>query len=603
MDMTWYHNKLPGTVVLCVVLLCCGVERNATADALMVTRAMKATTVAEIYIEEDSVRVELEVGVTDLGGFRNILPDGVYEKLGYDPKPLAERLGLFFGEEWLVGVGGRPLPGRITRMGVRERVERDEVTGEPLPSRADEIETVVFIAIAYSLPGHPTQLSLRPPMKANGAGPAASIGFVAYHMNLPVTDFRYLGGEETLDLDWDDPWYSRFRNRNLKRRFDAPVSAFLYIENFEVRKEIIARPIDLQGWVDLGLTGKDTIRVADQDEMKERVVAFLAARNPVTIDGATPPPILDRIHFVRRSLRRTGVIDPPEDLPTTSATLGIIFVYPVDSLPQEVSMSWELFSERIQIVPSSATDEAGGLPYSLTPGDSVLVWKNYLTNPTSFALVDVALPGIRVVEIPLLSAVCLIGLLGAGILLRRRDRGRAMLVGVAVLSLAGAILLWPFAKVPLPFTGGRAVADSEVERVVGGLLTNVYRAFDFRDESTIYDTLAHSVSGDLLTEIYLETRRQLELRNQGGALVKVKDVVMQTVEAEPIGGGDGFVARCTWNVTGSVGHWGHIHTRINRYDATLTVQPVDGVWKITALELIEEERVTWMDTDDRDFQS
>ena len=38
--------------------------------------------------------------------------------------------------------------------------------------------------------------------------------------------------------------------------------------------------------------------------------------------------------------------------------------------------------------------------------------------------------------------------------------------------------------------------------------------------------------------------------------------------------------------------WGHTHTRVNQYTAVLTIQPVDGVWKITNLELIEEKRVS-----------
>jgi len=31
--------------------------------------------------------------------------------------------------------------------------------------------------------------------------------------------------------------------------------------------------------------------------------------------------------------------------------------------------------------------------------------------------------------------------------------------------------------------------------------------------------------------------------------------------------------------------------RKNQYEAKLTVEPVDGVWKITSLEMIEEKRI------------
>jgi len=42
---------------------------------------------------------------------------------------------------------------------------------------------------------------------------------------------------------------------------------------------------------------------------------------------------------------------------------------------------------------------------------------------------------------------------------------------------------------------------------------------------------------------------------------------------------------------GSAGHWGHIHQWKNRYDAEITIQAVDGVWKLTAMELKDEERL------------
>ena len=40
-----------------------------------------------------------------------------------------------------------------------------------------------------------------------------------------------------------------------------------------------------------------------------------------------------------------------------------------------------------------------------------------------------------------------------------------------------------------------------------------------------------------------------------------------------------------------MGHWGHVHTRKNLYDAIITVKAVDGNWKITELELLEEQRI------------
>ena len=94
-----------------------------------------------------------------------------------------------------------------------------------------------------------------------------------------------------------------------------------------------------------------------------------------------------------------------------------------------------------------------------------------------------------------------------------------------------------------------------------------------------------------MTDTYLETRKSLELENQGGARAKVKSVEMVESSHTPLTGDVGFESLSTWNVGGSVGHWGHVHQRQNQYQARLTVKAVDGRWKITALEVIHEERL------------
>ena len=132
--------------------------------------------------------------------------------------------------------------------------------------------------------------------------------------------------------------------------------------------------------------------------------------------------------------------------------------------------------------------------------------------------------------------------------------------------------------------------SARLQGLVGDLLHNVYRAFDFRGEEEIYDLLARSASGDLLTSIYLEIRRGLELANQGGARVKVKDI--EVLDTKLLSrAGQTFNVESRWNVAGSVGHWGHVHQRSNAYHALLEISEVDGAWKLTGLEILEEQRL------------
>ena len=82
-----------------------------------------------------------------------------------------------------------------------------------------------------------------------------------------------------------------------------------------------------------------------------------------------------------------------------------------------------------------------------------------------------------------------------------------------------AISRWPAASAlsSAPSTG-------EARRILAGVLPNVYRAFEFREESDAYDRLAVSVTGDTLSEIYLEHRRSLEMEERGGARARVETV-------------------------------------------------------------------------------
>ena len=246
------------------------------------------------------------------------------------------------------------------------------------------------------------------------------------------------------------------------------------------------------------------------------------------------------------------VVEPGIDININSAVVGVIFVYPTPSLPDSAVMTWDMFDERIQTVPASAVDEAGPLPTFLQPDFAVLEWQNFLKNPTVPGLVALAPP-------PPSAALWLYRLrwwaIGAALILltlwARRKQLVIALGAVAVLLIVGASLIL-----------GRPLAppNEATETVVADLLRNVYQAFDYREESDIYDTLERSVAGDLLIDIYLETQRSLELANQGGARAKVKSVEMQAIRITAADEPNAFRAHATWNVNGSVGHWGHVHT-------------------------------------------
>ena len=127
--------------------------------------------------------------------------------------------------------------------------------------------------------------------------------------------------------------------------------------------------------------------------------------------------------------------------------------------------------------------------------------------------------------------------------------------------------------------------------ILDGLLTNVYRAFDVRDENRVYDRLAMSVMGDQLAQIYLQNRQSLELEKRGGARANVDEVNILAVNAVKSSADAGFVADAIWTVSGSVSHFGHTHYRRNKNHALVTFVIDDDSWKIKDIEVIEEKRL------------
>ncbi|MBW2510034.1 MAG: hypothetical protein JRE81_15500 [Deltaproteobacteria bacterium] len=549
----------------------------AAADAVVVTRAMTAGTIMEAFVDSEAIVVELEVGEPELSQFPTLVEAATSEK--------ALPISIPPGAELSFVADGKQLRGTIESVERRKKLERDEVSGEPLPKPG--AEEALFVSLRYPLRDEPKTLVLSPPSKDGYA--IADIGFVVYHRGVAVNDFRYLSSSERLELDWEDPFYSRFVRRALKRKFDSPMNVFLYVEPFEVRKEFVVRPLDLARFTDLDIRRHEPVPPERREALLAQIAEFLAKRAPVTIDGEQPEPILDRIHFLRRGLRMTRVVTPDEPIDGTNAIVGAIFVYPVDGLPREVRLDWDLFDERIQRVPGTATDEAGPMPYFLTNDDRQLHWVNFLKGSALPGRLEVQSPKSHL-SVPAVFSVGLILALGLWIVAWRRDSWVLGHAAVALVAVAWFVPT-PTLEIPIP-SEVRAPSGEEAAPTIHALLYNVYRALDFRDEGVVFDRLAQSLAGDVLERVYLEMRKGLRLENQGGARVRVREVDLLSVIPLHAEGAGALRYRTQWNATGSVGHCGHTHMRTNQYEADLTLARIEAQWKIADIQILQEQRVT-----------
>lgn len=579
---------------------------SARADWINLTGAETAPNIVEIYVLDDHVRLVLEVYIGDLEFFEELIPDDwVKDSKVQRPAP-EERLKIFASEKFqFVTDTGEKLEAQLQLVEPRLRTDRQSpfagminpYTRRRMPE-APEDKRVLYAEVVYPFPKKkPKTLIIIPPLDKEGRA-LVTIGFIAYHKAVPIIDFRYLGAPARLALDWEDPWYSKFGNPNLKRHHKSALMSYLYVEPYEVRHEILTRVKDLEEWMDLGLRGDEYIEVDEWEPLKKRVGEFMLDKNTVLVDGESLRPILDRADYVKVALTGIQLLEQPERLELSTAIVGVKLAYLTDALPKEVTVDWELFTDQVQRVPATAIDPAGPLVSFVTPDDNVHRWTNFLKNYKPPQVAEVIVPdSLTKFSVPIGSAVgllLLVPVLWQIKARRRQSRSIRFQVVVGALLLGTSLVLSPYmhASIGKPAIMAPALSEAEATLVLQSLLKNVYRAFDFRREEDVYDKLAVSVSGDLLADVYLQNRKSLAVQKAGGAQAKVKEIEILDVAVEPHPERSLALSfKSTWTAFGTVGHWGHVHGRKNEYRANIIVEPVDGVWKITELELLEEKRI------------
>jgi hypothetical protein len=591
------------TLVLLTAFIVCA--SPAGADWINFSGAENARNIAEIHINDDHVSVNLEVYVGDLEIFEELIPDDMIRAHIPGRPSTAELLRIFSEKTFQIkNDRGDNLHARLELVEPRMRKERpspfagmiNPYTRQRIPGPPED-KRVLYAKLVYPFRKKPKSLTIIPPVDDRGMS-RASIGFITYHKRVPIIDFRYLSELSTITLNWQDPWYSSFDKKALKRWQQGGVMSFLYIEPYEVRHEVLARVKDLESWMDFGFRGEEFIEADENDLLKKQVGEFFLKNDNVLIEGKKLRPILDRIAFVKYSMTGSTFLQQPERIPINTAMVGVIITYLTDGIPQDVVNEWNLWSDRVQKVPTNAIDPAGPFKSYITPDDNVHVWKNYLKQYT--------IPTVETVTadrsatsfgLPAGSLLCLAGAVPVIMQIRsRKQKAKPVLLqtGVITVLVAASFFAYPYLHVQVSKPGSLAsrVTVDEAKVILHSLLKNVYRAFDFREEEDVYDKLAISASGDLLSDIYLQNRKSFEVQRAGGAQARVKEVEVQDVKVESVQDRPSAVAlKSKWTAMGTVGHWGHIHSRKNEYEAIVTVEPVDGSWKIIGLELLEEKRI------------
>ena len=378
---------------------------------------------------------------------------------------------------------------------------------------------------------------------------------------------------------------------------EKPVAAtYLYIEPYQTRLEALFDAQMFFGWIGETIDPAAPLTTEGQADFEKRAASKVESWCAVRDNGSTALGRLVSVSFVKGKPGQTEPMKEGESVVPKECMVGMMWEFATSPAPQTIEAQWWEWNPPVTTLPMKIFFGSQSEGFEMTRALPFAKWQNDGRLPPPKALAEVPLlPPVTYIPIPVASLIWLaIGY--AYYVLRNRTgrKPRGGWLGMMIAWLFVAAILSPMAimqvRNPTDQIAAPVATPADATRIAKPLLKNIYHAFDYRTESQIYDSLSRSVHGDFLRKLYLDTMQSLAIEGREGTRVRVSDVDVQ-IDKVSAGKGLSFTAEGQWTALGTVGHWGHTHTRVNRYNAKVTIDPVAGEWKITGIEVLELRRL------------
>lgn len=596
-----------GTALLLLAVACAGshVAANTTVNSTPIESAHPLSIVeADIYVAKKKLIMRLKCFAEDLELLQGVEP---YEDGKYDNTELEEGTSdhakYLLEKIIILDANGDPMSGKIT-----------EIKGFEIPEGGIEsgklMNYTMGYVFEYSYESAPDFITVEQQMVAEGALLPSELKVrvkqAGSEVPFPVKIIKP-SFPETYPFDWEnlppaekdsvedwEAWFDEQREKNLGIESYGSVYSFVYITRREVRQEVLIPIASLSTFIDIESKDGRFLDIAEQDALKSKIEVLFSESNPVTIHDKSVTPKFDRIDFYGLDLRDFAMQAERRKVSMANGRVGVIMSYVSNATPANVSVTWDMFNSVVRSVDTIvfALEKVSRTQFSKFLDNNTYTWSKAepeVDEPIRAVPADFDLPYWE--RFPWLTILLLVGAVYAFVTGRLDDSNdrRYMVAGGLT---AAAIMVLPFATVDLyaPSARRMRVEEQKADEIFEVVHSNLFRAFEFTDEGMIYDGLAKSVDGKLLSELYLQLNDSLRIKEQGDAVANITAVNFLDGElksnrnffstVEP-----GFVYRCKWNLVGTIEHWGHIHERTNTYDATFDVQAIENEWKITSMKL------------------
>ncbi len=570
---------------------------------------------ADIYVNRKKITMRLTCFAEDLELLQGVsaLEDGLYDDIELMDATVDH--GKYLGERIIL----RDANGEKMKPKLVETVEI-EFPDEGIKAGTLMNYKLSFVfEFVYKTP--PEFITIQQEMVAEGALLPSELKILMKQAgsDTPFMHMMKPSQPETFQFDWEKPvlsaeaseqewevWFEEQREKNLGITSYSSVYSFIYITAHEVRHEVLIPLATLATFIDIERKETSFLDIEEQEAAAEKIKAFFSIGNPVRIDSVQVQPVFDRVDFYGLDLRDFAVQAEKRRVSMASGRVGVIMSYSTKGAPTNVEVEWDKFNEVMKSVSSVvfAYENIEKTEFSKFLSSNVYQWEEPDRKPlpritnvsTTIDLEEYGPPHFKIsmVSAALFGGGLLVALLG---LITSLSFTKALIVGGLLALLGLGTMGVSETKVPNPYAEQKQleIPEEDARQVFAQLHKNMFRAFDYRKESDVYDALARSVDGDLLRKLYRDVNQTLRVKEQGGAVSNVNEVNlldgsktdMTIVDENDV---PGFKYRCKWNLIGTIEHWGHIHERKNEYDADFTIQVKDDSWKITGMEVLDEEQ-------------
>jgi len=489
-------------------------------------------------VKKNSVIIHAEVLPEDFIYFYGMEPDenGLIPISKFDKFLQAYSKQLLSGV-LIMGKDGYPLIGKLKQI-------KKEYRGITKGKKIDFFELIqrpqTFI-IEYPLKSPPSYLTFSQMIiDPNGSTPSvvelsvAQSGF-AYEEAISLSND---GSVHIVRFDWKRKRLPFESLEDEKARFDEKrreqqlglthyneLYSFFYLDPYAIRMEIIIPVLLLESF--MGIEREDLlhISVAEQERAIPKVVDFILNKNQIKLNGQSVKGKLLSASFYGLDFADFASVPPKENRSLVTARVGVVVSYPVKEHINSGVIHWGLFNPAIYNVGSSINfgDNSKKIHFS--------------TYAPEFSWVNKA---------------------------KQKE--------------VSSVLLYLEKN-------SKKISDKELSEISNELLLAIYSSYDYPDDLQLFDALSMVVTEKAMKDLYLSVRKSISSRELGGVSARIDSIEIVSCKKESSSQKKKRIEMdVEWIANGTVAHWGHIHTRKNRYRARISIIQKKSGWKIDGLE-------------------